>query len=58
MAKTPLNPAFQKIPIFSNVNGGVDGAKVFGFSWTSGMEAAAIASIAACAVSGPICLLF
>ena len=43
MVKTPLNPAFQKIPIFSNVNGGVDGAKVFGFSWTSGITAAVTA---------------
>lgn len=38
----------------ANVNGGVDSAKVFGFSWTSGMGAAAIASIAVCALSGPI----
>jgi hypothetical protein len=38
----------------ANVNGGVDWAKVFGFSWTSGMGAAAIASIAVCALSGPI----
>ena len=38
----------------ANVNGGVDWAKVFGCSWTSGMGAAAIASIAVCALSGPI----
>ena len=37
----------------ANVNGGVDWAKVFGFSWTSGMGAAALASIAVCALSGP-----
>ena len=34
--------------------GGVDWAKVFGFSWTSGMGAAALASLAVCALSGPI----
>ena len=33
-----------------NVNGGVDGGKVFGISWLSGMGAAGIAS----AVVGPI----
>ena len=37
-----------------NVNGGVDGAKVFGFSWLSGMGAAAFASVAVCAMTGPI----
>lgn len=26
----------------ANVNGGVDGAKAFGFSWTIGMGAAAL----------------
>ena len=36
------------------VNGGVDVARVFGCSWLSGMGAAAIASIAVCALSGPI----
>ena len=58
MAKNTTEPGLPIIPVFFNVNGGVDGAKVFGFSWTSGMGAAAIASIAVCAVSGPICLLF
>ena len=38
----------------ANVNGGVDWNKVFGFSWTSGMGAAALASLAVCALSGPI----
>ena len=38
----------------ANVNGGVDWAKVFGFGWTSGMGAAALASVAVCALSGPI----
>ena len=37
-----------------NVNGGVDGGKVFGISWLSGMGAAAIASVAVCAMTGPI----
>ena len=37
-----------------NVNGGVDVARVFGFSWLSGMGAAALASITVCALSGPI----
>ena len=34
--------------------GGFDAAKIFGFSWTSGMGAAALASLAVCAMSGPI----
>ena len=38
----------------ANVNGGVDWNKVFGFSWTSGMGAAAIASVVVCGLSGPI----
>ncbi len=37
-----------------NVNGGVDWNKVFGFGWTSGMGAAALTSVAICALSGPI----
>ena len=35
-------------------NGGVNWDRVFGFSWLSGMGAAAIASITVCAMSGPI----
>ena len=35
-------------------NGGVDVVKVFGFSWLSGMEAVGFASVAVCAMSGPI----
>ena len=35
-------------------NGGVDWARVFGFSWMSGMGAAALASVTVCALSGPI----
>ena len=37
-----------------NVNGGYDMARIFGFSWMSGMGAAALASVAVCALSGPI----
>lgn len=36
------------------VNGGVDIDKVIGFSWLSGFGAAAFASVAVCALSGPI----
>ena len=35
-------------------NGGVNWDRVFGFSWLSGMGAAAFASVAVCAMTGPI----
>ena len=37
-----------------NVNGGVDGGKVFGISWLSGMGAAGIAAAVVCGMTGPI----
>ena len=37
-----------------NVNGGVDGGKVFGISWLSGMGAAGIAAAVVCGLTGPV----
>ena len=43
MVKNTTESGLPKKPDFFNVNGGVDGAKVFGFSWTSGITAAVTA---------------